>query len=68
MPAREGQQAVEVACGCDGTTLVAVHAVDEWKCGKCRRKGRPTGRTVTLGPDDALPAGWRDQPDAQAVA
>jgi hypothetical protein len=61
MEAREGQVAVEVACGCDGTTLVIEHMVDDWRCSKCRHKAKPTGRRVVLGVDGALPAGWREQ-------
>lgn len=62
MDAREGQVAVEVACGCDQATLVVQHMVADWSCGKCRHKGQSTGRQVTLGPYGALPVDWRDQP------
>lgn len=66
--AQESQVAVEVACGClrpDGgeqTTLVRDYRVAEWRCGACRHKAHPTGRSVTLGRRGALPADWRTQP------
>lgn len=66
MDAREGQVAVEVACGCDGTTLVIEHMVAGWSCGKCRHKAKPTGRRIVLAVNGALPADWRDQEVAAA--
>lgn len=61
MEAREGQVAVEVACNCEGTTLVLQSSLPAWSCGRCRCKAKPTGRTVVLGRDGALPADWRDE-------
>lgn len=60
-PAMAGQIAVEVACGCEGTTLVLRSAVPTWTCGRCRHKPKPTGREVELGDNGALPVGWRDE-------